>query len=269
MKYAFTALIAVVALILLGAPAAADWEEGDDYKMHHPQIPNPQGWDVNFTYPKIVADDWGCTETGPVADIHFWFSVMGQMTPVGEIPLPPRIDNVHVSIHKDLPVGDPENEFDYSIPGGLLEEYDFGADEIKLLGPFSGMQGWWDPNFQEGSTDDHNSYWQVNITNIRNPVIQREGEIYWLDLSMKASNVTGEPLDVGWKTTYEDLHFVDWPVYRDDDAAMAWQPVWDTAGGYPPVDMAFVITPEPGTVAMLVGAGLIGLLAYARRRRKS
>jgi hypothetical protein len=28
------------------------------------------------------------------------------------------------------------------------------------------------------------------------------------------------------------------------------------------------IVPEPGTVVMLIGAGLIGLLAYARRRRK-
>ncbi len=29
------------------------------------------------------------------------------------------------------------------------------------------------------------------------------------------------------------------------------------------------IVPEPGTVAMLIGAGLIGLVGYARRRRKS
>jgi hypothetical protein len=43
-------------------------------------------------------------------------------------------------------------------------------------------------------------------------------------------------------------------------------------GGFPATIYGAVITnpiPEPGTIVMLLGAGLMGLVAYARRRRKS
>ncbi len=58
----------------------ADWDPGDDYKMHFPQLPNLTGWDVFAEYaeflnlPRGLADDWQCTESGPVTDIHFWGS---------------------------------------------------------------------------------------------------------------------------------------------------------------------------------------------------
>ncbi len=36
-----------IALVLLIAPAAiADWDPGDGHKMHYPQMPDPNGWDV-------------------------------------------------------------------------------------------------------------------------------------------------------------------------------------------------------------------------------
>jgi hypothetical protein len=63
-----------VAVILVAAPATADWDPGDPYKMHYPQLPDPEGWDVNFSPPLVPAGDWLCTRTGPVSDIHFWFS---------------------------------------------------------------------------------------------------------------------------------------------------------------------------------------------------
>jgi hypothetical protein len=42
-----------------------DWDPGDDFKMHFPQLPDPLGWDIVF-YPNSsweLADDWLCTET--------------------------------------------------------------------------------------------------------------------------------------------------------------------------------------------------------------
>ena len=66
------AMIAGLALIL-APPALADWDPGDDYKMHYPQMPDPEGWDVCLVC-QWLADDFGCTETGPITDIHFWIS---------------------------------------------------------------------------------------------------------------------------------------------------------------------------------------------------
>ena len=63
-------LFAMAAIALLAVPAAADWEPGMPFKMHYPQLPDPMGWDVKFTDPIVLADDWRCTQTGPVDDVH-------------------------------------------------------------------------------------------------------------------------------------------------------------------------------------------------------
>jgi hypothetical protein len=44
-----------------------EWE----HKMHFPQLPDPTGWDVRAY---CIEDDWQCSETGYVSDIHFWGS---------------------------------------------------------------------------------------------------------------------------------------------------------------------------------------------------
>jgi hypothetical protein len=58
-------------------------EEDDaciNHKMHYPQLPDPGGWDVNATgnvsLPNsiMLADDFRCTETGYIDDMHFWGS---------------------------------------------------------------------------------------------------------------------------------------------------------------------------------------------------
>jgi hypothetical protein len=49
-------------------------EEWPNHKMHFPQLPDLEGWDVYAVYPKTLADDWQCSETGEVLDIHFWGS---------------------------------------------------------------------------------------------------------------------------------------------------------------------------------------------------
>jgi hypothetical protein len=50
------------------------WQPEDGHKMHYPQLPDETGWDVNGSLPLILADDWQCSETGPVKDIHWWGS---------------------------------------------------------------------------------------------------------------------------------------------------------------------------------------------------
>jgi len=75
------------------------WTPGDDYKMHYPQYPDEYGWDVNATYPIILADDWRCSETGWVKDIHFWGSWKDNIEGI--------VDSFMLSFHYDIPAGVP------------------------------------------------------------------------------------------------------------------------------------------------------------------
>jgi hypothetical protein len=241
-------LIAVIALIFSATAADADWFPGDPHKMHFPQLPDPNGWDVNSTFPQFLADDWQCSETGPVSDVHFWFSFRQNQ------PVP--IDRIHLSIHSDVPA-DPKNPFSH--PGDLLWEAEFipGDPYTKIIPYGEGDQGWYDPKSGEFVLHDHSLYFQANIENIPEPFHQELGKIYWLDVSI----ISPEPDRIGWKTSLD--HF-------NDDAV--W---WHHIPGTPPLyhelidpitgqslDLAFVITPEPGS---LIALGL-GMLALLRRR---
>ncbi len=73
--------------------------------MHYPQLPDPGGWDVVFS--TWLADDWQCTETGPVSDIHFWVSWKNDF--------PGAINRVSVKIYSNDPCG----------PGGYSDPFSF------------------------------------------------------------------------------------------------------------------------------------------------
>jgi hypothetical protein len=256
----FAAVTAVGVLLGIGgflAPVKADWNPGDPYKMHYPQLPDPFGWDVNFTDPKILADDWLCTETGPVADIHFWLSFRQ------DIVVP--IQAIRVSIHSDIPDPDGPTGPLFSMPGELLWAGGFSPSQFTIRDYGTGQQGWFDPNTGEYIRPDHFRFYQVNIQNILDPFIQEAGKIYWLDLSVLAGDPGTTPL-VGWKTSRD--HFNDDAVWADYDATgnLVWNELRDPITGES-LDMAFVITvPEPGTWALLALGGL-ALFAWKRQRR--
>jgi hypothetical protein len=241
-----TLTFAVTAVLLVVGPALADWFPGEPYKMHYPQLPDPFGWDVNATYPKVLADDWQCTETGPVSDIHVWGSWQNDVRS--------PILNVHASIHKNIPA-DPL--VPYSRPGGLLWERDFDPTQFKVLDPYgTGDEGWYDPNTGEYHLSDHQTYHQINIENIDAPFTQLVGEIYWLDISV---TVEDPAFRWGWKTSQD--HFMDDAVWTDA-GLNEWTPLIDPITGES-LDMAFVITPEPTSLCLLA----LGGLAALRRRR--
>ncbi len=77
------------------------WSPGDEHKMHYPQLPDEAGWDVNATAPIVLADDWRCSETGWVKDIHWWGSWLHGYTGV--------VDSFVLSVHKDIPANTPGN----------------------------------------------------------------------------------------------------------------------------------------------------------------
>lgn len=247
MKVKRLILTTCLCVLFAAGTALADWNVGDPYKMHHPQLPDPFGWDVYATYPKILADDWHCIETGPVEDIHLWGSWRED--------LEGTITSIYVSIHDNIPAG--PGGADYSQPGKLLWERVFGPDEFTVRDYGTGDQGWFNPNTGEYIMPDHKMFHQINIEYIRDPFIQKECNIYWLDITVTATGPVAEPI-WGWKTSRE--HFMDDAVFTDIEIP-DWRPLFDPTGET--LDLAFVITPEPTTIALL---GL-GSLVFLRKRR--
>ena len=265
----------VIAVLFAAAPALADWDPGDPHKMHWPQLPDPQGWDVAFSSTAGVgngtlADDWQCSETGPVDDIHFWISV--QQSPSGTPP--PVLAPFRILIRDDVPAGTIPG-VDYSTPGSILWTKDIDpadASSYKIRSYGSGTQGWYDPWTGFANYPDHTDFFQINLTNLgtaANPVFnQNQGTIYWLEIGML------DAYDIGWKTA--DLnsypapqtgqHFMDDAVYSlGPNPNSTWQDLY-YPGSSPPksLDLAFVITPEPATMLVLAFGGLATMF----RKRK-
>lgn len=207
-------------MLLIGTTGlvVADWEPGDGHKMHFPQMPDPNGWDVNF-HDYFLADDWQCTETGPVTDIHFWISWRQDI--LEDLPF------VHTYIYSN----DPNGPGGYSQPLELLWDGMFSADEFIIAGPWNGDQGWLEP-YGEFFLHDHIYYYQINIKDIPDPFMQENGNIYWLVIEMPFLY----PIEVGWKTTQD--HFMDAAVWGNPNQ---WIPIIDPITG-DSIDFAFVIT---------------------------
>jgi hypothetical protein len=247
-------LLAVVVAALAVGFARADWEFGDAHKMHFPQNPDPLGWDVavitpNPPPPAAVADDWLCTQSGAVSDLHIWFSMRQD--------LPPQPGLVAFSIWSDVPAT--PNMFSH--PGNLLWGGIFGPAQYSIRPYLVGVQGWYDPNDPQGVIpQDHNQIWQLNLTQIPQPFWQERGTIYWLGVNFAPDWVNA----AGWKTSKD--HFNDDAVWWNWQTG-GWHELRDPLSGES-LDMAFVITPEPGTVygaALLLG--FAGWHWYRKHRR--
>jgi len=259
-------LVTVVVLLALMtfSPLHADWTVGDPHKMHFPQLPDPMGWDIEISSidnQHELADDWQCSQTGPVEDVHFWTS--WNLDAVG------IIEFIEVKIYTNIPDPDPGDPSTYSQPGVELWSRVFDASQFTVVSPYgTGDQGFADP--QQGVIGwvpmNHVEFQQINIVNIEDPFTQQDGEIYWLGIHVWWSG-TQEP--VGWKTTQDK--FEDTAVYRDSSDG-PWVVLINPLDGER-LELAFVITGEPPGVPALSQVGLIVLalllavgLAFAIRR---
>jgi len=237
---------AALALALGATGASADWMEGDPHKMHYPQLPDPNGLDVNNTYYVGLADDWQCSESGPVTDLHVWGSWKGDQ--VG------AIEFVHVAIFDNDLTGA------YSKPGTELWHRDFLAGEFIVRDWGTGDQGWYDAVTGDYLEDDHQGIYQYNYyIDPGEALVQTEGEVYWLVVSAKLP--LGSTEQFGWKTSMSD-QFLDTAVWGEvGPPDPGWQPVTYPGTGEA-MDLAFVITPEPDALLLLA-------LGMTLLRRKS
>ena len=208
-----------------------------EVKMHFPQLPDETGWDVNATDPLVVADDWRCTESSLVNEICFWGSWKDDV--VG------TITSFHLSVHGDIPFH-PLTGF--SMPGELLWSGDFPLEDFFVAGPFIGDQGWYDPSTPVAIPSDHTQYFEYCITDIADPPKQREGGIYWLDIS---ATVAEPDRFWGWKTSKDAWN--DDAVWSPEIPSPTWDELYDpvtfleTVDALPPVNAAALI-PENSPV---------------------
>jgi hypothetical protein len=229
--------------LFLAAPAFADWDLGDPHKMHYPQLPDPLGWDVEIvTTQHETADDWQCSETGSVDDVHFWVSCPGEPTggPGVCTSLEPNVTSITVTIYSNVPDPDPSDPQTFSMPGNPVwgpRTFDPTLFSWRLIDS-PPLEGFADPQQNDWRPDDHYNYYQINIVNIQDPFFQQAGEIYWLSISVTWS--TGVH-NMGWKSSLD--HFEDLAVYRTLAPGNPWEPLIDPASQG--LDLAFVITGTP------------------------
>ncbi len=222
-----------------------DWNPGDEHKMHFPQLPDEAGWDVNATFPQVLADDWECSETGWVKDIHFW----GGWKNASE----GTIIAFELKIYTDIPVDPPS--ITYSRPGTLLWEYTADVFEIVPFDPGT-MEGWYDPATGEEIWNSIPNYYQYNICLEENFWFwQDAGTIYWL--SITAILEDGQTYNWGWKSSLD--HFNDDAVWAFD-GDFNWIDLWQPEE---PLVNDFFVTIDPmGGFISGGGSGAFGLGWY-------
>ncbi len=211
-----------IVLILCAATLSvyADWQPGDPYKMHFPQLPDPCGWDVCLM-DQALADDFLCTQSGPIKDIHFWISYRWDQ------PIP--IDYWDIYIATDA----------NGVPGTYLWGWDGLSGNLNIIPYGQCPQGWYCPTMGIIQPYDHNMIWQVNLTGITNPYVQQQGQIYWLIIQARSpSQPPGA--GVGWKSSINSFGA---PAKWWNSSGGGWQPL----SVINPPSLAFVITGPPIT----------------------
>jgi hypothetical protein len=247
MKRVITVLVVVGWLC---APALSDWRPGDPHKMHFPQLPDPTGWDVNATAPKVLADDWECSATGWITGLHWWGSwkdIDGDL--IGDQG---TIVSFNLSIHDNIPGPG------FSRPGNLLWEREITNFQPVPIDPPT-QQGWYDPNTGQFNMPDHSNYFQYNL--FLDPMDwfwQDAGTIYWLNISAR---VLETDRFWGWKSSQD--HFMDDAVMGHLPGGPPWVELFEPPMFMQSLDLAFVVTPEPASLLLLA----IGGATMLRRRR--
>ena len=218
-----------------------EWQEGDPHKMHWPQMPDlsPTGLDV-VMYPNAVADDFLCTESGPIKGIHFWASFANDCLPAG------GVDSVDftVKLYNDIPADAAQP---YGQPGILLWSAVFNSGEYTVNQLPEAPQGWYDPGTGTHQANSDTAVYQYSFCPDE-AFVQQEGSIYWLQIkpiywfSYPASTVPD--FLIGWKSTTSQLHWNGGAVWQDSNAG--WLPLQYPQGHALAgnVDLAFVVTSD-------------------------
>jgi hypothetical protein len=232
----------------LGYTGLAPDGEVEDYEIkiqplkwvQEPEI-GSEGVDVDNQW--TLADDFQCTQSGPITDFHIWGSFRGDRLPLGG----PTNMSITLMIYSDVPAG-PNNP--YSHPGTVLWQRSFapGTFDAALCTRTSDGEWWFNPAqpppFFPGDTNIYQFDFYVDRAGA---FTQAEGTIYWL--GMKYQPGGGTSFDFGWKTTFRNS-WNDDACWLDTRSGL---PTWRELAYLPPhpkagtsLDLAFALSGEPG-----------------------
>jgi hypothetical protein len=252
--------VATVALGLWAVvtPAWADWDPSDPAKwVQMPDLVN--GMNVDAQAPKILADDFLCTQTGLITDIHIWGSWWHDLVNPATV--------FRLGIWSD----NPATITRYSTPRDLLWEHDFKPGEYRERPWAPSFEPFFDP--ARGQVGYDNMVWQYNF--LIDPSVaftQHEREIYWLSVQTIALAPIA-PYGFGWKTSFQ--HWNDDATWAFKDTpgpapGLPWQELIDFRTGQS-LDLAFALTttvPDGGASALLLGVGFLALGLVRRYLRQ-
>ncbi|MCP4583861.1 MAG: hypothetical protein GY839_19800 [candidate division Zixibacteria bacterium] len=195
------------------------------------QLPDTTGWNVNATWPKVLADDWLCTQTGHVKDLHFWGSWMH-----GEAG---EIDSFLISFHDDIPAYPHPDSFSKPEMPPLMQftipDYMFTSRHIIT----DTLEGWYDPNEGEYISFDHSDFYAYEIYLPDSFWFwQDSSDIYWLNISAFL-DISDYLKKWGWKSSDEQWN--DDAVWSDDPL-YDWQELYEPPGFDSSLDLSFIIT---------------------------
>jgi hypothetical protein len=273
MKNVLCVLLALGALAFLSAPALGHWNPGDPYKWVQTPDLTATGVDVNCTTHstfgpiRVVASDFPCTSTGPIDDFHIWGSWKNDLLPYGNA----NAVTFRLSIYGDVPAD--QQNFSHPLTQPVLWQGTFTPGTYQSRQYVTNINEWYyDPVGGEAIYPGDHVCWQYNF-DVRDlvgtqPFLQQgtlaDPKVYWLAVSA----VVDDPnADFGWKTTPLNQRWNDdatWQIDNLDNWNELFYPSAHPLNGVS-ADMAFVITPEPSTVVLLL-SGAVALLLCGWRR---
>ena len=191
------------------------------------------GYDINASQGQTLADDFGCTTTGPIADIRLWGSWLNDnLDPSATFTL---------TFWSDVPAlpGNPSSH-----PGTNLWSQSFGPGQYGICLYTNLPEPFYTPTAAGGLTLSGNStklYYLCFTPDPASTFIQRgtpnAPTNYWLSVNVQTAP-TGV-LDFGWKTSITNYN--DTAVWGNGLLPAFWTPIYDPRSGKP-VDMSFKVT---------------------------
>ncbi|MCO6436421.1 MAG: hypothetical protein J5J06_04980 [Phycisphaerae bacterium] len=172
--------------------SAIKWSQPPTF---NPTSPTPEcfwGWDEVslFGFGPVVADDWLCLDGRPVTDIHWWGSYSGW----SDIMPPPQAPMMfHIAIWTDVSVHDPGNQFPYSHPGMVIQEWYVDRQLLNEQPVACDFH----PDFMQGPDGCYR--YDFEIPEADWFVQENACTVYWLSI---AAMYDTPPMDFpwGWKT---------------------------------------------------------------------
>jgi hypothetical protein len=232
----------------LGPGGAAPDGEVEDYPitlqpLKWLQRPDLSTVGVDVFNDQWLADDFQCTQTGPITDIHLWGSFYRDHLPAG------GLSNLTftITLYSDVPDPDPSEPGNWSHPGQALCSMTFGPGQyqVGLCATVPGGEWWHAPPQSWVPQGDFNCYQFDFYIPAKDACRQVAGTIYWLAVKYNSQQAGAQ---FGWKTSPE--HWNDDAVWLDTSQPL---PVWRElryGSGHPQtpgsMDLAFAVSGEPG-----------------------